>query len=184
VFDLVRHHSLVSQLAWLRVPSLRAAADLDALEVARSRMPPGAELVVARAYADFVPRSQSPGITIPPARPWPRRGLRGSFAVALPGEPLLEALPLHAIVRVLERAFDGLAEPARAVWVDLWRRLAELPEPRLFATEPSPGFPFAAEALALALAPLDLARGSAWAALRTALRDHDGATLEIRRAVP
>jgi hypothetical protein len=182
VLELLRDHPLVPQVAWLRVPSLRNDADVDAIEGIAARMRKGAELVVARAYAGTT-RTPSPRITMPPLWPWPRDGLRGHLAVAIPGTTFHKTVDLAGAIEVLQVAFDQLPEPSRQAWVTLWRQVAELPEPRLTFRDPSAqALWFSREALALALEPLDFHDHAAWLALRTVLHSRTEPTVEIQRA--
>jgi len=181
VFELLRRHPLVAQLAWLRVPSLRNDADLGAVEAVLARMPADAELSVARAYAGCTTRPPSSRITMPSAWPWPPDGLPGRVAIAIPGDPFGETVDLRGAIKVLERAFERLAEPARAAWIELWQLISDLPEPGALTDPTDNARHFSGDALALALESLDLSEHRVWADLRTALRNRSGDTLEIRR---
>lgn len=181
VLELLRNHPLVPQVAWLRVPSLRDDADVDAIESIGARMRSDAELVVARAYAGTT-RTPSPRIAMPVLWPWPRGGLRGHLAVKIPGSAFKDTADLRGLIKVLEVAFNQLSEVSRDVWATLWRQIAELPEARMFRDTPETTFRFSGEALALALEPLDLHEHAPWLALRAALHDRTGDMLEITRA--
>ena len=180
VFELLRDHPLVPQLAWLRVPSLRNDAHVDAIEKIVAQMRGDAELVVARAYANTT-RVPSPRITMPPLWPWSPAGLRGHLAVAIPGVTLKDTVKLNDVIKVLEVAFDQLPEPAREVWSGLWRQLAALAEPPPFSHAPQTTLRCSGDALALALEPLDLHEHAPWLALRTALGGRTADTIEITR---
>jgi hypothetical protein len=159
-----------SQLRWLRVPSLRGDAELDALERAIADMPGDAEIVVARAYEGFAPtRALPPRVKVPPPRPWPPPdAVRVSsnhnvFAIAVPNDPVGEDFDVREAAALTDRNFDALPASARDAWLELWDTLAIFS----WATNAETGFSRAA--LAAALAPLDLDDHPRWLDLRATL---------------
>jgi hypothetical protein len=176
VFELVAANPIVRQLAWLRVPSLRSDADLDAAERAVAALPTDGELIVARAYADHAPaRAPSPRLRMPPSRPWPPSDLvRGRLTIVIPGRRDSSSVDLGEAIRLMDARFDTLAEAPRVTWIALWHGV------RALTADSS--FELSATALGAALAGLELDAGySTWAALRAALADRTGDTLVVRR---
>jgi hypothetical protein len=182
-FALVGTHPIMRQVVWLRVPSLRTDAHLEALERAVAGMGADAEVIVARAYAEHLPtRVPSPRIHVPVPRPWPPsdaiRG-RGALTITVPGQRDQD-VELRDAIGVMEAQFDALAEPARASWSEFWLSVRRLPPEARGGN--AVGFELAAGALADALAPLELGDyQKSWRGLRTVLAERTGDTLYVRR---
>jgi hypothetical protein len=176
-FALVATNPIVRQLAWLRVPSVRTDADLDAAERALAALPADGDLIVSRAYADRQPtRAPSPRLRIPPPRPWPPTDdvNPGRLSAIIPGQETSADLDLREAIALMETRFDTLGNPERDTWLELWSGL------RALATTPT--FELSARALAAAVAALEPGSGQlTLTGLRTALAGCTGDTVQLRR---
>jgi len=176
-FALVGAHPIVRQLAWLRVPSVRSDAHLDAAERALAALPADAELIVARAFADRQPtRAPSPRLRMPPARPWPPTDDvdPGRLSVVIPGQRSSADLDVREAIRLVEKRYDMLREPERAVWLDVWRGLRALPT--------TPTFELSAPALDAAIAALEPGKSDiTLIALRASLAARTADTVQLRK---
>jgi hypothetical protein len=173
-FALVAANPIVRQLAWLRVPSVRTDAHLDALEGAP--LAADAEVIVARAFEAYQPtRAASPRLRVSPPRPWPPSDASPvRLSVRIPGQRSTTDIVPREAIALMDARFDMLAEPERTTWIDVWRGMR--------AVTADASFEVSASALDAAIAALEPGDAHAsWVALRTALAGRTGDTVQIRR---
>jgi hypothetical protein len=114
----------LDQLGKLRLPSLRSAAQIEAVQRAIDRMPELAALEIARTYAGTPAVTlQHPAATIPAPCPWPPPDQEPMQTAAIFELGDGQRLAIDEAIALMEGAYAEMEEPQRAAWDELWRVL-------------------------------------------------------------
>jgi hypothetical protein len=136
VFDFLGRLPMRPQLTHLRLPSLRSADDVLALQRALLDMPALLEVELMRSTTLREPElhHERARFTFAASKwPWPSRdrvrsgqGLR----VAIPGARAPDVVTLDTAVRAMEVRWAGLPADARSAWTMFWTFLEDLDDTR------------------------------------------------------
>jgi hypothetical protein len=177
--EVLRRQPVRAQLTHLKLPSIRAHAELELLEAIVKDMRALEEIEIARAHYFKLPAKlahSSARFVRPASWPWPPVAeipVGDALHVLVPGSRSGDTVAIADAAAKMERLFEDLDADARYAWTRFWvfvEQLGALPwksDPHRTWTEDRA---FPAELLVAALEACDVGGSGGWRELRDELR--------------